>query len=143
MSRATRIGQTIVRLTVAIAFAAALISSLGGGANAQPMSPGQIKDAFAKGCKEGGNSFVDNPDGSYQCNLKDGSTIKCSASGQCHYIPKAMTHGTGAVSGTIVNTDLAVADEGTRPVKTGGKVIAKRGGAFETRLIEPESTPTS
>jgi len=35
------------------------------------------KDAFKTGCQEGGGSHVENPDGSFQCNLRDGGVITC------------------------------------------------------------------
>jgi hypothetical protein len=37
-----------------------------------------MQSEFKKGCESGGNSYVENNDGSYQCNLKDGHTIKCA-----------------------------------------------------------------
>ena len=56
--------------------------------SADSKSPKMDKNAFADGCRSGGNSFVDNPDGSFQCNLKDGSDITCtSTSGPCVYNP--------------------------------------------------------
>jgi hypothetical protein len=35
------------------------------------------KGAFKDGCEKGGHSFVDRPDGSFQCNLGGGMAIKC------------------------------------------------------------------
>lgn len=36
------------------------------------------KGAFKSGCQAAGGSYVENPDGSFQCNTKNGATIKCS-----------------------------------------------------------------
>src|SRR3954451_19133044 len=36
------------------------------------------KGAFKAGCEAAGGSFIDNPDGSFQCNIRTGGTIKCS-----------------------------------------------------------------
>lgn len=50
---------------------------------------GMDKGAFKTGCQSGGGSFVENPDGSFQCNLKDGGTIKCpDTNSQCSYTAK-------------------------------------------------------
>lgn len=48
------------------------------------------KDEFKKGCESGGanaGSFVENADGTYQCNTKSGVVIKCQADGQKCWIP--------------------------------------------------------
>lgn len=77
-------------------------------------SPKMDKGAFADGCRSGGNSFVDNPDGSFQCNLKDGSDIKCtSTSGPCNYNPppKHIVHGNIGNIGGITQVLEAVPAE--------------------------------
>lgn len=52
------------------------------------------KAAFKQGCEEGGGSYIENPDGSFQCNLRDGGTIWCpSTTEQCSYT-KPLTRGT-------------------------------------------------
>lgn len=44
------------------------------------------KAKFKEGCKEGGGSYVENRDGSFQCNLLKGGTIKCpDTESQCAY----------------------------------------------------------
>lgn len=47
------------------------------------------KGAFKTGCQStAGNSYVENNDGSFQCNLKDGGVIKCpDTKSQCSYTP--------------------------------------------------------
>ena len=46
------------------------------------------KAAFKTGCEQGGGSYVENPDGSFQCNLRGGGTIKCpNTTSQCTFIP--------------------------------------------------------
>jgi hypothetical protein len=40
-----------------------------------------MKEEFAKGCREGGGSFVENADGTFQCNTRSGLTIKCQEDG--------------------------------------------------------------
>jgi hypothetical protein len=47
------------------------------------------KGEFKKGCESGGNSYVENNDGSFQCNLKSGAVIKCQdTKSQCTYTAK-------------------------------------------------------
>jgi hypothetical protein len=126
---------------LALTFALALISALTGGVGAEQMSPGQIQDAFADGCKKGGHSYVENRDGSYQCNLRDGSTIKCTADAKCTYIPKARVVNLDDV---IVSDQVVVADaspEETRPGKAGGTIVVRSNGFAKSSLIEPEPTP--
>jgi hypothetical protein len=48
-----------------------------------------VKEGVLKGCREGGHSPVDNRDGSYQCNLRDGGEIRCTTKDQCTYVPPA------------------------------------------------------
>ncbi len=40
-----------------------------------------MKDDFAKGCRDSGGSFVENADGTFQCNARSGVTIKCQQDG--------------------------------------------------------------
>jgi hypothetical protein len=47
------------------------------------------KGKFKEGCESGGNSYVENNDGSFQCNLKSGAVIKCpDTKSQCTYTAK-------------------------------------------------------
>jgi hypothetical protein len=44
------------------------------------------KAKFKEGCEAGGGSYVENADGSFQCNTKSGATIKCpNTTSQCTY----------------------------------------------------------
>ena len=47
------------------------------------------KGAFKKGCESGGGSYIENNDGSFQCNTKGGGTVKCpDTKSQCTYTEK-------------------------------------------------------
>src|SRR5579884_1495711 len=47
------------------------------------------KGAFQQGCESGGGSYIENNDGSFQCNLKSGGVIKCpDTKSQCTYSEK-------------------------------------------------------
>lgn len=75
-----------------------------------------LKDDFRRGCESGGGSFVENPDGSYQCNTTSGIVIRCRADGQRCWIAAQIAEG--------VNVDVDVAPVGIRsifdmPVATG------------------------
>ena len=69
---------------------AALLGLLLMGTIAQPAGATEMdKGAFKKGCNEGGHSFVDNADGSFQCNLDGGAKIKCQdTKSPCTYTSK-------------------------------------------------------
>src|ERR1044072_1070575 len=90
------------------------------------------KEAFKEGCKSGGHSFVDNPDGTFQCNTTGGSTIKCFKDDTCISIPKNATIVTGSSGGghldgvmtpfgviTLVDTSPRRSEE--RPGGTAGR----------------------
>lgn len=55
------------------------------------------KGAFKSGCESGGHSFVENADGSFQCNLKSGGVIKCGSQ-TCTY-----TASFGSDTGIVVS----------------------------------------
>jgi hypothetical protein len=45
---------------------------------------GQIdKSKFAEGCRAGNGSYIENPDGTFQCNTSGGITIKCDGDDHC------------------------------------------------------------
>jgi hypothetical protein len=47
------------------------------------------KAKFKDGCEKSGGSWVENPDGTFQCNLKYGGTVKCSPQNvPCTYTAK-------------------------------------------------------
>ena len=55
---------------------------------AAPTAPSLDKAAFKAGCEQGGGSYVENSDGSFQCNLRNGGTIKCpNTTSPCTSIP--------------------------------------------------------
>jgi hypothetical protein len=48
------------------------------GVIAQPAGAQEMDQAqFKIGCESGGGSYIENSDGSFQCNLRSGGTIKC------------------------------------------------------------------
>lgn len=57
-----------------------------------PSNLDDYKKKFKQGCEEGHGSYIDNPDGSFQCNTSGGNTIKCPdtvmSGGQCVSIPR-------------------------------------------------------
>jgi hypothetical protein len=77
-----RVGQAIA----AGIFALSLLAGIG---NAGHVSAAEMdKGAFKQGCEEGHGSYVENNDGSFQCNLQSGGTIKCpDTKSQCSYSP--------------------------------------------------------
>ena len=54
------------------------------------------KDDFAKGCRDSGGSFIENPDGTYQCNTTSGIRIKCQSDGQRCWIAAQVAEGLDA-----------------------------------------------
>jgi hypothetical protein len=57
-----------------------------------PKNLDDYKKKFKQGCEEGHGSYIENPDGSFQCNASSGNTIKCPntvmSGGQCVSIPR-------------------------------------------------------
>ncbi len=54
--------------------------------NLSTLLPDLDKRAFEAGCEEGKGSYIENPDGSFQCNTSDGGTVKCrDTKSQCTY----------------------------------------------------------
>lgn len=51
------------------------------------------KDDFKRGCESGGGSFVENADGTYQCNTASGLVIKCRSDGQRCWIAAHIADG--------------------------------------------------
>jgi hypothetical protein len=122
-----RMFTTMMRLAGALALALLLMGAIAHGASATDMDKG----AFKTGCESGGHSYVDNADGSFQCNLKDGGTIKCqNTSSPCTYAAKLIL-----VSGTVVvtNGNLQIQPSAT-PVVTRAHIgaIAKVGAKTAT-----------
>ena len=68
-------------MLVALAFAFASVPT----ASAE----GIDKSKFKEGCQAGNGSYVESPDGSFQCNTKGGGTVKCAdTKSQCTYTEK-------------------------------------------------------
>ena len=84
------------------------------------------KGAFKSGCESGQGSYVENLDGSFQCNLRSGGVIKCSNNGSpCTYtshhdgdtgimvsqtkvgIGESLTLSPGSSTGIVVNLTMA------------------------------------
>lgn len=128
-----RIGGTAVRLAGALLVALLLAGALGQQAGATAMDKG----SFASGCRSAGGSYVENADGSFQCNLKGGGTIKCpDTTSQCTYTP--LISGAGM---TVVGNLQAVADPApTRPATH--THISGAGSAKVNTRIEAVVTPT-
>src|SRR4051812_21251236 len=81
-------GTLVVRTAMAFLFALLLAGSIAHQAAAVDNGPAMDKGAFKTGCEEGGGSYIENNDGSFQCNLKSGGGIKCtSTTGPCTYSP--------------------------------------------------------
>lgn len=59
------------------------------------------KDDFRRGCESSGGSFIENADGTYQCNTTSGITIRCRADGQRCWIAAQVSEG------LEVNVDVA------------------------------------
>lgn len=47
-----------------------------------------IKEEFKKGCEEKGGHFIEDPDGTWQCNTRSGIAIRCTADGTKCWIPR-------------------------------------------------------
>jgi hypothetical protein len=82
-----RFGQLFRQSIVAGVFALSFLAGIGGGAQ---VAAAEIdKAAFKAGCEAGGGSYVENADGSFQCNTASGITIKCpDTKSQCVVIPR-------------------------------------------------------
>ena len=91
-----RIGTIVIRLAAVFALALLLAGAVAPHAGAEGNNgPAMDKDAFKKGCQEGGGSYVENAsDDSFGCNMKGGGSIKCtSTTSPCTYTPKIVSTG--------------------------------------------------
>src|ERR1700712_759372 len=84
-----RFGSAALRVFGILALALLLTTSIASHAGAEPNNgPAMDKGAFKTGCEAGGGSYIDNPDGSFQCNLSSGGVIKCTdTTSPCTYTP--------------------------------------------------------
>lgn len=132
---ARRIGR---RAVVAWVGAVVAAGSLGRAALAET-----VKEGILDGCRKGGHSPVDNRDGSYQCNLKDGGEIRCTTKDECRYVPPpkpgqvaSLNGGLGDVLGEyeVVGVDSAVAD----PLTVPGTVLEATELGISLVVAEPQ-----
>jgi hypothetical protein len=109
----TRWVQTLRHALVVGLFSLALVAGLGavGHASATEMDKG----AFKTGCESGGGSYVENAsDGSFQCNLKSGGTIKCAdTKSQCTYTANLTSHRGSIVNLPVGSLVLQALDKGS------------------------------
>jgi hypothetical protein len=56
-------------------------------------APMGMKEEFAKGCRDSGGSFVENNDGTFQCNTTSGLVIRCQDDGSKCWIPVRVAPG--------------------------------------------------
>jgi hypothetical protein len=74
---------------IATACSAAMLVLLLVGAAMRASAADMDKSKFKEGCEAGKGSYVENNDGSFQCNLRSGGTIKCpDTKSQCSYTAK-------------------------------------------------------
>ena len=132
-----RFGTTAVRLLVAFAMAFLLIGTLAHSAGATEMDKG----AFKSGCESGGGSFVENADGSFQCNLKSGGTIKCpDTKSQCTYSALVVSTGGNVLSNSDIQVAPAVTPTPAKPIRGNvGNVVIQ--SSFSLQAPAPTSTP--
>jgi hypothetical protein len=77
-----------LRIGMAVFLAAAALVLLPAGSIAEDnkTGPPMDKDAFKAGCEGGHGSYIQNPDGSFQCNTSGGGTVWCAGVyGPCTY----------------------------------------------------------
>ena len=122
-----RFGLTAMRLVGAMAMALLLMGAVADHAGAEANNgPAMDKGAFKSGCEAGGGSYIENNDGSFQCNLKSGGTIKCqNTTSPCTYTA-TLVGGVGGGKVSVVNViatkgNLQMAPAAT-PTPTKGRV---------------------
>jgi hypothetical protein len=132
-----RFGTAAMRLLAAFAMAFLLAGTLAHSAGATEMDKG----AFKTGCESGGGSFVENADGSFQCNLKSGGTIKCpDTKSQCTYTALVATTSGIVLSNSVMDAGPAVTPTPTRPVRSNlGNVVIQ--SSFSVEAPAPTGTP--
>ncbi len=97
------------------------------------------KDKVLKGCRDSGNSAIDKPDGSYQCNLKDGGEIKCDTKDQCIYVPpRKIAFDKGGLTGVLGMFEVvSTPSTHANPLTTAGTVIAAQDLGITLVVAEP------
>lgn len=121
--------RAVVALIVALACSAALVGPgmVASPAQAKPTNSDLSHDEFAAACRNDGATFVDNPDGSYECDFPDGTKYKCNDTA-CWVVPPRNL--SGVLGNTIViNNGLSEANPGTNetptptPTRVGGNAL--------------------
>jgi hypothetical protein len=56
-------------------------------------APMGMKEEFKEGCEKGGGSFVENNNGTFQCNTSSGLVIRCQDDGSKCWIPLKIAPG--------------------------------------------------
>ncbi len=134
-------GTLTLRLLVVLALAFTIGGALAHGAGATDNNPALDKNAFKTGCESGGGSYVENPDGSFQCNLKDGGVIKCpSTTSQCSYTP-ALVVRSGGIRATGV-TGASTGMQSSTPTPRGNIRATGAMNASQIQVMSPAPTPT-
>ncbi|MFG3591741.1 hypothetical protein [Bradyrhizobium sp. RDI18] len=87
-----------------------------------------MKEEFKKGCQEGGGSFVENRDGTFQCNTTSGLVIKCQSDGnKCWIEASVVAPDEGGVRISVdvaavgIQTVFALPAPPTKPGKPGSR----------------------
>lgn len=103
------------------------------------LAEASTKDKVLKGCSDGGHSAIDNPDGSYQCNLKDGGEIKCDTKDQCIYVPpRKIAFDKGGLTGVLGMFEVvSTPSTHANPLTTAGTVIAAQDLGITLVVAEP------
>lgn len=136
--RIGRVGMLMPRLVLALTLALLLAGALAHHAGAAPVA--MDKGAFKTGCESGGGSYIENPDGSFQCNLKSGGTIKCpDTTSQCTYTNRLVATG-GIRPGKIGNIGSVQVVETAVPTKPTGSLTS--GKLATAGFIAATATPT-
>jgi hypothetical protein len=133
-----RIWNLAARLAAVVALTLLLAGAVAPAVHAadnNTSGPAMDKSKFKEGCEQGGGSYIENLDGSFQCNLKDGGTIKCtSTTGPCTYIP--FTRGKTNIRGAIVNSAgvMTMLGADSQPTPTPTKTVVLTGAVQTSGL---------
>ena len=123
-----RIGNFAIRLAAVFAFALLFAGTFAPHAGAEANNGVAMdKGAFKTGCEAGGGSFVDNADGSFQCNLRSGGTIKCAnTTSPCTYSALVISGGNskGAIRVNSVGA-LQIEQATPTPTKVANTAVSK------------------
>lgn len=136
-------GTLTLRFLVVLALAFTIGGALAHSAGATDNNPAMDKNSFKTGCESGGGSYVENPDGSFQCNLKDGGVIKCpSTTSQCTYTPALVVRGGGIRATGAVNVSTGMQSSTPTPSGNIRATGAMRGSQIVVMSSGPAPTAT-